>query len=319
MQRLFSGCGACPGLHDGSMLMGELDICFPHLGIYLRDIPYGFTVFGFFIAFYAVIIACGMLLAVAVCETIGSREGFPKDFFWDIAFWLIPVGIAGARLYYVIFSWENYAGEPLQILNLRQGGLAIYGGVIAGFATVAVYTKKKQLSFPKVMDVIMNGLLIGQIMGRWGNFTNREAFGGYTDNLFAMRIPQAAVRNAEMISADITAHIPEGADYIQVHPTFLYESFWNLCLLAFILWYRKRKRFDGEIVLLYLGGYGFGRFLIEGLRTDQLLIPGTDIAVSQMLGLFLTVFSVVAAIAVRKKKTAQSRKPSGGEGETEHT
>ena len=169
------------------------------------------------------------------------------------------------------------------------------------------------------MDVIMNGLLIGQIMGRWGNFTNREAFGGYTDNLFAMRIPQAAVRNAEMISADITAHSPEGADYIQVHPTFLYESFWNLCLLAFILWYRKRKRFDGEIVLLYLGGYGFGRFLIEGLRTDQLLIPGTDIAVSQMLGLFLTVFSVVAAIAVRKKKTAQSRKPSGGEGETEHT
>ena len=141
--------------------------------------------------------------------------------------------------------------------------------------------------------MIVFGVLIGQICGRWGNFFNREAFGGYTDGLFAMRIPIDAVNRAQDITAEMKANIVtvNGIDCIQVHPTFLYESLFNLCVFLFLLWYRKRKKFDGEIFFLYIGLYGIGRSIIEGLRTDQLLLPGTSIAVSQLLGLCLFVGS----------------------------
>ena len=156
----------------------------------------------------------------------------------------------------------------------------------------------------------MTGVLLGQVAGRFGNFTNREAFGTYTDNLFAMRLPLSAVRDTGAVTEEMLAHMAEHAGCIQVHPTFLYESAWNLCLLLFMLWYRKHRRFPGEMTLLYLGGYGLGRFLIEGMRTDQLLIPGTEIAVSQVLAALLFVFSVCVSCAIRYKR---NREQSGEE------
>ena len=283
--------------------MNDFDIAFPNLGIELHNIPYGFTVFGFFIALYAVIIACGMFAAVSLCDRIAKREGIKDDTVWELAYVLLPCGIVGARLYYVLFRLEDYAGRPLDVFNIRQGGLAIYGGVLAGFLVLYVFSRRKKLSFLKLADIVMNGALLGQVAGRWGNFTNREAFGGYTDNLFAMRLPLASVRDTSAVTEEMLSHMTEaGVNYIQVHPTFLYESAWNLCLLVFVLWYRKRKRFDGEITLLYLGGYGLGRFLIEGLRTDQLLIPGTRIAVSQMLAFALVVFAAACFLIKAKKK-----------------
>ena len=148
------------------------------------------------------------------------------------------------------------------------------------------------------------GLILGQVIGRWGNFMNRECFGQYTDGLFAMRLPVEAVRSNE-ISASIAEHMSASTNYIQVHPTFLYESLWNLALLLIIFLYRDHKKFHGEICLIYLGGYGLGRFWIEGLRTDQLQIGSSGIAVSQMLAAFLVLFAITTFIVVRiqlKKK-----------------
>jgi len=156
----------------------------------------------------------------------------------------------------------------------------------------------KKLNPFQIGDTGVLGLILGQAIGRWGNFTNREVFGEYTDSLFAMRLPLEAVRSRD-ISESIAAHITDGVNYIQVHPTFLYESAWNLFLLIIMLCYRKRKKFHGEICLLYLGGYGLGRFIIEGIRTDTLFLPGTTIPVSQVLALVLVVFAVVAEVIVR--------------------
>ena len=144
----------------------------------------------------------------------------------------------------------------------------------------------------------MPGLILGQAIGRWGNFMNREVFGEYYDGLFSMQLPVDAVR-ARDISENIAAHIPEGVNYINVHPTFLYESVWNLLVFAALLVFRKHKKFDGELCLLYFGGYGLGRFLIEGIRTDTLFLPGTTVPVSQVLALLMVIFSVIADVMVR--------------------
>ena len=196
--------------------------------------------------------------------------------------------------------WDMYKDDPVQIFNLRGGGLAIYGGIIAGFITIYVYCKVKKQKFPLVLDTVMYGLLVGQILGRWGNFFNREVFGEYTDNLLAMRIPVSMVRERD-ISASIAAHMTEGTNYIQVHPTFLYEGLWNLALLIFLLLYLKHKKFDGEIALLYFAGYGIGRAIIESIRTDQLYITGTTIPVSMALGIAMAVVSIAADIVIRTK------------------
>lgn len=260
------------------------DLKFVNLGITIEHMVSSVNVFGFRIAFYGIIIGLGMLLGISLAAWDAKDRGLGEDVIYDNIIWVILIGIAGARLYYVFFQWDAYKNDLLQILNLRAGGLAIYGGVIAGLLTLYVICRRKKLSFLDVADSIMLAVLVGQILGRWGNFFNCEAFGRYTENLFAMRIRKAIV-NPIMIDAELLEHIiiENGTEYIQVHPTFLYESFWNFCLLMFLLWYRKRKKFTGEIFLMYLCGYGLGRCIIEGLRTDSLMIPGTGIAVSQLL------------------------------------
>ena len=273
--------------------MYEDSIAFPHLHILLKHVGKRLMIGNFSIAFYGIVIALGMVLAFIFIMKEAKRVGYKQDDFMDLFIFVIIFRVIGARIYYVIFSWDDYKNNLLQIFNIRGGGLAIYGGIIGGTITVIVLCHIKKLNFWKCADVIVFGVLIGQICGRWGNFFNREAFGGYTDGLFAMRIPIDAVNRAQDITAEMKANIVtvNGIDCIQVHPTFLYESLFNLCVFLFLLWYRKRKKFDGEIFFLYIGLYGIGRSIIEGLRTDQLLLPGTSIAVSQLLGLCLFVGS----------------------------
>ena len=281
--------------------MGDGDIAFPFLGIYLENVPKSFTVFGITIALYGLIIGIGMILAFVLVTHVAKINKLNPDDFYDMGIWIIIFGILGARIYYVIFSWDYYKNNLGEISNLRQGGLAIYGGVIAGFTALIVWCKIKKKSICKMGDVTFMGVLVGQILGRWGNFTNREVFGGYCDNLFAMRLPISAVRSRD-ISEELASHIVDGTNYIQVHPTFLYESFYNLVLLSLIYIFFKKKAFDGEAILWYMGGYGIGRFVIEGIRTDRLLIPGTGLAVSQLLGISLFVISMAIDIIVRVKK-----------------
>ena len=279
-------------------MMNAGDIAFPHLGIYLHNLPKGFSVFGFQIAFYGVIIGIGVLCGVLMAAHVARRENMDPDIIWDFAIYAIIFSIIGARLYYVVFRWDAYRNDLLEVFNLRNGGLAIYGAVIAAFITLYVYTRVKKQSFLQMVDVCVPGLILGQAIGRWGNFMNREVFGGYTDNLVAMRLPVEAVRSRD-ITAQVAAHITDGINYIQVHPTFLYESLWNLLVLALMLVYRKHKKFRGEICLCYLGGYGLGRFWIEGIRTDQLYLTGTTIPVSQLLAAVCVAAAVIADIVVR--------------------
>ena len=278
-------------------IMGSTDIAFPNLNIYLSDVPKTISVFGFEIAFYGMIIAAGVFLGFMLAAKEGKRLGQPDDLWWDFILYAIVFSVIGARIYYVIFSWDMYKDNLWEIFNIRNGGLAIYGAVIGGVLTLLVFSKIKKQSFLGMADAGAFGLLVGQIIGRWGNFMNREVFGGYSDGLFAMRLPIEAVRASD-ISPALASHIVEGTNYIQVHPTFLYESVLNLILLLIMWAYRKHKKFDGEMLLWYLGGYGIIRYFVEGIRTDQLKIGHTNIAVSQMLGMILFIASLLIAVIV---------------------
>ncbi len=278
--------------------MGEMDIAFPNLGIYLTNVPKTIMIGNFGIALYGIVIGLGMILGLTLSANVAKKTGHDPDVIWDLAAPLLIFGIMGARIYYVIFMWDFYKDDPIQILNLRGGGLAIYGGIIAGLLTIYIFCKVRKQKFPLILDFVKYGLLVGQIMGRWGNFFNREVFGEYTNNLLAMRIPVSMVRERD-ISASIAAHMAEGTNYIQVHPTFLYEGMWNLAILVFLLLYLEHKKFDGEIALLYFAGYGIGRALIESIRTDQLYITGTHIPVSMVLGLAMAAAAICAELVIR--------------------
>ena len=278
------------------------EISFPNLGIYLKKVGKSIDLFGIEIAYYGIIIGTAILLGFWIAAREAKRTGQNPENYLDMGIIGVIAGIVGARLYYVIFSWDMYKDNLLDIFNLREGGLAIYGGVIAAVISVLVLAKVKHLSAPQIFDTIAMALLNGQMLGRWGNFFNREAFGGYTDSLFAMRLPLDAVRSSD-VTEQMRRHIEriDGVSYIQVHPTFLYESLWCMVLLIILFAYRKHKKYEGELFLMYLFGYGLGRFWIEGLRTDQLLLPGVGIAVSQLLAGAIVVGTGAAMLYLRKK------------------
>ena len=278
------------------------EISFPNLGIYLKNVGKSIDLFGIEIAYYGIIIGTAILLGFWIAAREAKRTGQNPENYLDMGIIGVIAGIVGARLYYVIFSWDMYKDNFLDIFNLREGGLAIYGGVIAAVISVLVLAKVKHLSAPQIFDTIAMALLNGQMLGRWGNFFNREAFGGYTDSLFAMRLPLDAVRSSD-VTEQMRRHIEriDGVSYIQVHPTFLYESLWCMVLLIILFAYRKHKKYEGELFLMYLFGYGLGRFWIEGLRTDQLLLPGVGIAVSQLLAGAIVVGTGAAMLYLRKK------------------
>ncbi len=283
----------------------NMSINFPNLGIYLNNVGKSVSVFGFEIAYYGIIIGCAILLGLTLAEREAKRTGQDTDSYIDMVIIAVIAGIACARAYYVFFSWDNYKDNLLSIFNLRQGGLAIYGGVIGAVVSAYIYCRVKKYNFGLRLDTACLGLVAGQILGRWGNFFNREAFGGYTNNLLAMQLPVSAVR-AHEITEEMWANVQviAGEQFIQVHPTFLYESLWNVGVLCFLYWYRKKKRFDGEVFCFYLLGYGFGRVWIEGLRTDQLTIGSTGIPISQLLAAVMIVGSAILIILGRKRACA---------------
>ena len=277
------------------------NISFPNLGIYLEHVGKNVSVFGFEIAYYGIIIGCAILIGFMIATSEAKRTRQNPDDYLDMGIIGVIAGIVGARAFYVIFSWDMYKNDLLDIFNLREGGLAIYGGVIGAVIAVFVLARVKRLSPFQILDTVALAILNGQMLGRWGNFFNREAFGEYTDSLFAMRLPLDAVRSGDVTDL-MREHIEriDGVSYIQVHPTFLYESVWCCVLLILLALYRKHKKYEGELFLLYIFGYGLGRVWIEGLRTDQLLIPGIGFPVSQAIAGCVLVFAGAALIYLRK-------------------
>ena len=260
-------------------------ISFPFLGGWTVNPPASFSLFGRDIYLYGVMVALAFLVGILLCARFAPKFGISTENFYDLVLWVIPLSILGARLYFVIFQADYYLAHPAEILAVWEGGLAIYGGLIAGFLTTFVYCRCKKLSFPAMLDVLSFGVLPGQAIGRWGNFFNREAFGAETEVFCRM---------------GLTA--PDGST-IYVHPTFLYESLWNLCGLVLLNLFARRgkRRYDGQCILLYFLWYGLGRSWIEGLRTDSLYLGSTGIRVSQLLSIILVFISATILILNRRK------------------
>lgn len=263
-------------------------ITFPNLGITVNPSPVAFTVFGKDIYWYGIIIACGFVLAALYMMKRAKCFGLTDDDVLDMLLWAVPIGVVCARAYYCIFYWELFRDNPISVLYIWEGGLAIYGGVIGGAITLLVVAKVKKIPAPVLLDVAALGVIIGQFCGRWGNFMNREAYGALTDSFLKMGLVNAA------------------GEVAYYHPTFLYESVWNLVGFVALHFYVRRRKFDGEIFLLYMAWYGLGRAWIEGLRTDSLYLFSTGIRVSQLLAavFFAAALAVLLLVHIRKKPTA---------------
>jgi len=272
-------------------------VVFPNLGITFDSINrVAFTIFGWEVYWYAVLVVVGIIAGVFFGGYFApKRTGQKPELYLDFAMFVVPICIIGARVFYVIFAWDA-TWRFRDIFAIRDGGLAIYGVVIAAIATALVYTKIKKVSFFHFADTGIVGLIIGHAIGRIGNFINREAFGDYHTGLFAMEIRMDQVHNINTVTQEMRDNVimRGGMQYVSVHPTFLYEVAVNLALFVFLNIYRKHKKFNGELLSYYFVGYGTARFFVEALRTDQLILAGTNLAVSQLVSALL----VVAGIAL---------------------
>ncbi|RDY28549.1 prolipoprotein diacylglyceryl transferase [Romboutsia weinsteinii] len=235
-----------------------------------------FTIFGIDVMWYGILMATGMILGTLIALKEAKRVGIEEDDVLNLAIIAIPVGLLGARLYYVLFNWGYYSQNPSQILNFRGGGMAIHGALIAGILTGYIYTKVKKINFFKMADAVMLGMPLAQAIGRWGNYINGEAHGGQTDLPWGIMV-----------------------DGAKVHPTFLYESIWNLGIFIFLWLFRKKKQYEGQIIVYYITLYSLGRFFIEGLRTDSLMIG--PLRMAQVISLVGVVGGIVAHIYLSKK------------------
>jgi len=282
--------------------MQQPDIVFPGLGIEFNKIdPVAFSLFGIPVYWYGLIIVSGVLAGLLFARYRAKQIGQDPEIYSDFLIYALITAIIGARIYYVAFSWDSYKDNLMDIFAFREGGLAIYGGVIGAFIALTVYTKVKKLDFLEMADVAAPALALGQVIGRFGNFVNMEAFGGPTDSFFAMALKASKAKiPASMIEFIGPLNGYEG-NYLVVQPTFAFEALWNFILVIILHKYTKHKKFSGEIIALYLFGYGLGRAWIEGLRTDQLLIGATGIPISQLLAAVLVVGSAVYIYIKRKK------------------
>ncbi len=283
------------------------EIWFVNLGIKIQHLnKVAFNIFGIDVYWYGIIIACGMFLGLAFTLKEAKRTSQDTDFYIDTVLISSVISIAFARIYYVVFSWDYYKNNLDEIFSIRNGGIAIYGAIIGAVLSCVVICKIKKKNFFKVADTFTFSILTGQIIGRWGNFVNREAFGGYTESLFAMRYLKKQASNIPKDVLDRVINI-DGIEYIQVHPTFLYESLWNIGVLTIIFIFRKHKKFDGQLMAMYFIGYGMGRFWIEPMRTDALMIGNTNIPVSQILSAILVIIFTVYLIYQLKKSKYRDR------------
>ncbi|MDK2940515.1 prolipoprotein diacylglyceryl transferase [Acetobacterium carbinolicum] len=245
--------------------------------------PIAFTAFGLEVRWYGVLIAAALLIGLLIALKRAPKYGIDPEIIMDFFLYMTPAVIIGARLYYVIFSYDYYAAHPEEIFAIWNGGLAIHGGIIAGVIVALVLCRVKKISFFALADVLIPALPLGQAIGRWGNYFNQEAYGSQTDLPWAITVNDAAL------------------GIIKVHPTFLYESIWNLLAFGFIFFYEdKIKKVDGELLFVYLGLYSVGRFFIEGLRTDSLMFMGLRIA--QLISLVLVAVGVAGLWYLRKNE-----------------
>lgn len=291
-------------------------VSFPGLGIEPFHMDrIAFSLFGIDVNWYGLIITCGMILAVLYALWHAKTEGVKSDDIIDLALFLIVFGVIGARLYYVIMEfdqylvtggsfWKNLTGTLYNIVAVWNGGLAIYGGIIAGFLAAIVVARRKRLRFSVVADIAGPAVMVGQIIGRWGNFVNVEAFGGATDLPWRMGVLYSFDGGITFVTEKF------------VHPTFLYESLWNLAGLILITYLYKKKKFHGQMFLTYMTWYGFGRTLIEGLRADSLYI-GT-IRVSQLVGLLTFILGAVLLIYNFRKVNKQQNNGAAEKNEVEN-
>lgn len=261
--------------------MTDYIIQFPGLGLELNP-PAGFSIGSFEVRFYGLIIALGLVLAVVYALRRRQQFGLSEDDLLDGVLWIAPFAILCARLYYCAFEWERYADNPISIFYIWEGGLAIYGAVIGAAIGVAIHCKVKKISMTAVLDLVALGFMIGQMMGRWGNFFNREAHGGITDSFLRMGL----------------IHPVTGAGEFY-HPTFLYESLWNLVGFIALHFFSKKRKYDGQIALCYVAWYGLGRAIIEGLRTDSLWWG--NFRVSQVLAAATCLAAIVVLLVLSRK------------------
>ena len=235
-----------------------------------------FSIFGIDIMWYGILMAVGMILGTLIAIKEAKRVGIKEDYVLDLAIFAIPIGLFGARLYYVIFNWEYYSQNISQILNFRGGGMAIHGALIGGILTGYVFTKIRKIDFLKMADAVILGMPLAQSIGRWGNFINQEAHGGPTNLPWGIMV-----------------------DGVKVHPTFLYESVWDLAIFIFLLVFRKKKKYEGQVIVYYIILYSLGRFFIEGLRTDSLMIGPLKMA--QVISLVGIIGGIISHIYLIKK------------------
>ena len=258
----------------------------------MRVPRYVFSIGGFEIYWYAVMVVLGIIAAALLAFWYAAKTGQQVNDYMDLLMLGLVLAFIGLRSYYLIFNWQRYSGQPFlrTFFSVRDGGLAIYGGIIGALLAGAIISIRKKIPISTITDTAGPSLALGQAIGRIGNFFNREAFGGYTNNLFAMRI---RVDQASYTTPDLLERVYEfgGVRYMQVHPTFLYESVFNFLLVAALVLYRPYKKFEGEMIFLYMMGYGMARFFIEGLRTDQLMLFGTGLAVSQVMSVAFVIFA----------------------------
>ena len=235
-----------------------------------------FTIFGIDVMWYGILMATGMILGTYLALKEAERVGISEDDVLNLAIFAIPAGVLGARLYYVIFNWGYYSQNPSQILNFRGGGMAIHGALIGGILAGLIYTKIKKINFFKMADIALIGMPLAQAIGRWGNYINGEAHGGPTNLPWGIMV-----------------------DGVKVHPTFLYESIWDFGIFIFLWMFRKKKKYEGKIIVYYIGLYSLGRFFIEGLRTDSLMIG--PLRMAQVISLVGVVGGIIAHIYLLKK------------------
>lgn len=236
-----------------------------------------FTIFGIDVMWYGILMAIGMILGTLIAIKEAKRVGIKEDDVLDLAIYAVPSGLLGARLYYVLFNWGYYSQNPSQILNFRGGGMAIHGALIGGILAGYIFTKIKKIDFLKMADTVMIGMPLAQSIGRWGNFINGEAHGGPTNLPWGIMV-----------------------DGIKVHPTFLYESIWDFLIFVFLWLFRKKKKYEGQIIIYYIILYSIGRFLIEGLRTDSLMLG--PIKMAQAISLIGIIGGIICHIYLSKKE-----------------
>ena len=291
----------------------EMSIRFPGLDLALSYVPRSFQIFGMEFTIYGVLIAIGALLGMGLVTLEAKRSGEDQNKYLDMTIISLLFSVVGSRLFYVAFSWELYKGNLNEILDFRNGGYAFYGGLLAGCCAAAVFCKLAKMSFWRAADIASLGIPLGQIIGRWGNFFNRESFGEYADFPWVMQLPLSAVRSGE-VSGNMRDNLLtiDGISYIQVQPVFLYESLWCLILLLLLLALRRKKRYEGELFMIYLAGYGLGRFFFEWLRTDKLYIPGTKLGISLIISAALFIICtpvvIVRGVMTHKRDAIRRRR-----------